>query len=316
MAARVKHRTKLTGAEDRFVPINGEMLAVVMQELGVSPARLAAQAGTSAQNIEHMVKTGSKRRCRAGLRARIATHLGTSEALLAGDQIAYPGGLLTPSGFEYRYSIRTEHMASRLLTKVAEACFRDLQQERSVDHLHASDPSVQEIIEPVVRAVADLIRVKEWRQRLIVWRPGVELERGHTEPASSSEVQVHGLASPPRQKGVRWPKGAKIVQWEGKLLPTKDVDHEEGVLALIRGMEHVLKPWFENEARLNYDALYRLTQFAPWREESYGTDPLAPPAINPEPPSTPRPPTRGKAKQRPASSPSSVKKSTVKRRAP
>jgi hypothetical protein len=316
MAVRQKHRTKLTDPSDRQVPINGALLAEVMRERRTSPRRLASQVQTSAQNIEHMVKSGANRKCRAGLRTRIATQLGISEALLAGEPVVYPGGLLTHPGFEYRYSLRTELMASRLLTKVAEACVRDLQREDPNTEVDPAHPSVQEIVESVVGAVAELIRVKEWRQRLMVWRPGIEQGRGYTEPATaSSEVTAVGLTRPPRQKGVLWPRHARIVQWQRQVLPVVDSDHEEGVLALIRGVEHLLKPWFEDKARIHYEALSRLTAFTAWADESYGSDPLAPAAINPGPATTMILPARRKSKPKVRSKRPPVKKSTAKRRA-
>ena len=84
----------------------------------------------------------------------------------------------------------------------------------------------------------------------------VERERGFTEPATQSPWTM----APAK--------------------PVDDAQHEEAVLALSRAFEHVLKPWFDGEARLLYRSVRDLVHlpshpFAAINETLFITNPFA-----------------------------------------
>jgi transcriptional regulator with XRE-family HTH domain len=280
MAPRREHRRKHLADSDLHVPIDGARVRELLRDVGVSAAELARRVGTSPQNIAHMMKVGATRRCRARLRKQVAKALGMPEELLAGEPVAWPGGPLVPEGYEYRYSIRTELAASRLLTNAAAAFTRDLRRMGTDEQLRGLWPPLPALGETVLGHIAELIRIKDWRQKLITWHPGVEQARGYTEPATDDAWagRVVSPVKPKRQKGVRWPRSASVAQWESAARRREDPDHEEGVLALIRGVEHLLQPWFNGEAALNYRGLRDFTRL---------TAPSQPPMEERWPPTSP-----------------------------
>jgi transcriptional regulator with XRE-family HTH domain len=280
MPPRRTHRRKHLDDSDLHVPIDGERVRELLREVGLSAAELARRVGTSPQNIAHMMKVGASRRCRAGLRRQVANALGVPEELLAGEPVAWPGGPLAPEGYEYRYSIRTELAASRLLTKAAAAFTRDLRQLGTEEQIRLLWPPYQLLGETVLGHIAELIRVKDWRQKLVSWHPGIEQARGYTEPATDDAWAISNVrfVKPKRRKGVRWPRNARVAQWESNARRREDPQHEEGVLALIRGVEYLLQPWFDGEAALNYRGLRDFTRL---------TVPPQPPVEERWPPTSP-----------------------------
>lgn len=67
-----------------------------------------------------------------------------------------------------------------------------------------------------------------------------------------------GFQKPTRQRGVRHPRNARVAQVVVLSKPAVDQAHEDAVVALCTAFEHILKPWFDGDARLNYAALREL----------------------------------------------------------
>lgn len=247
-------------AGDELVPINGEVLKARLDERQWSQSELARRVGsrfTNQQNISHILGSGPQRRCRRNLRRRIAKVLEVPEESLANEPVVPAIGLMLWPGTEYRYSARTELAASRLLTLAARAVTRDLNRNLAQQEGPVCPPP-NDVLEQALNWIADLVLIKHWRQKLIRWNPGVEAERGYTEPPTRNawDVTVKGRRKPPRKERSRFPKGALLLDYEPLVpKPPEDPAHEAAVLGLLSSVEHLLRPWFDDEAELNYAGL-------------------------------------------------------------
>jgi hypothetical protein len=214
-----------------------------MEERSLAPAQLAVRLGDSQQTVDHILHgTEGLGRIRQSRLSKIARLFDVPEGLLTGDPIVMPAlpPVMRP-WVEFGYSTRTQLAASRLLTKVMQAVNRDLQ-DPSVGP--ASDdlgvPPLFILREQMADYVGELLRIGEWRRRLIVWETHAWAARGFTEPATDGPWDTPD----PR--------------------PVTDPEHEAAVLALARAFEHILKPWFDGDARLNYRSLRDLTYLPEW----------------------------------------------------
>jgi hypothetical protein len=128
-------------------------------------------------------------------------------------------------------------------------------------------PSVPPALVPnvVVEAVSRLIRIGDWRQKLLQWKDGVQEARGYTEPASLHpwEAEIGQPSEPPADRRDQYPPGIKVVTWKSLARPKHDPDHELAVLGLIRATEHLFQPWFDGEAELEFAALQSIAHFRP-----------------------------------------------------
>lgn len=115
--------------------------------------------------------------------------------------------------------------------------------------------------------------IGEWRKRFIELSRDEQQERGHTEPATlkpwEGNIRVKGIG----ENGQLF--------WE-TTSPRRERDpaHETAIPNVIRAMEHVLEPWLEGRARLNYRSVRDFVHlphhpFAGIKESIPPTSPLA-----------------------------------------
>ena len=276
---RRRHRTK---SKDPFVPINGVVVRAALAEQRSGPTQLGRDTGASQQRISAILNSGSDATCRSALRRQIAKVLGVAEEMLSGMPVIPPDAPFVARGYEYRYSIRTEFAASRLLTLAAKAIERDL--------ADAADSGAQQpwppprlVLTQGLNWIGELVQVRPWRQKFLCWNPDIEASRGFTEPptvdAWNTPFSWRGVA-PGERKRSRLPKGTVVVGGFDATQPIRvdDPDHEAAILGLLKAVEHVLRPWFEGHAKLNYAAL---RDFAHLSAKPASTSPVAvfPPAI-------------------------------------
>ena len=251
------HRKKADWSDDPMVDLKADVLRGLLDNRRWTPSQLAHACATSQQRISALLGPRAKGRCRRSLRQAVAEALEVSENLLSGEPVVPPFGPFVAEGFEYRYSRRTELAASRFLTLVATAVVRDLEKAcggRSTP----SWPPPDVVITTAVNWIAELVLVKYWRQKLLVWNPEVESSRGFTEPATAA------LSGPPQivtrvptdEERKTLPPGVNLIAGLGsRPQPIDDPAHERAVLSLLVGVEHLLRPWFDGDAALNYRAI-------------------------------------------------------------
>lgn len=271
---------------DPLVPINQEVLWALLDERGLKPASLARRTGDLEQTLAHILNTPGAR-CRKSRRAKIAKVLQVPLELLAGEGFPIPLGFTLPDGFEFRYSPRTQLAASRFIARVRAAILRDVRTHPIKGAFPAVAPS--DFVEgAILSAFSELMMVGEWRKRFIEWDSDEHQRRGYTEPATvrpwdEGDFRVTGTDE----------KGFLI--WEAPApRHERDPDHEAAILALIRAMEHVLGPWFDGTARLNYRAIRDFIHLPshPFAVSNETSDPLSPLAILPPSQSQPEGSTR------------------------
>lgn len=255
---------------DPLVPCRGDVLGWLLDDRGLTVANLAKRSGELEQTIAHWLKTPGARCQRSRLR-RVARALNVPTEMLSGDPYAIPMPFFFPEGFEYRYSPRTILAASRLLTEVDKAITRDLASPGIPKDLNTLAP--RPVIDAAIRQVFyDLIMIGEWRKRFIRWDPKVHEARGYMEPAVLNPWNRAVRAVQADDGATRWETAA--------FRPERDPEHEAALLGIIRGIEHVLRPWFEGTAQLDYRALRDFVHlpahpFAGATEQFEPTSPLA-----------------------------------------
>jgi hypothetical protein len=272
MPRRRERESREREREGPQVPIDGEVLKTLLAERDWGASMLATQVGrglTSQQNISDILASPPGRKCRRNLRRRIAKVLGVPEELLAGEPFLPPFGHWVAPGVEYRFSRRTEWAASRLLTQVARACERDLKRARKEIVTDAVSPSPQHAWQQTLNWVTQLIQIQTWRRKLLV---------------GAVDQPPEGMPLPPPPPS----PALSFVLWSA-VRPTDDPYHEAGVLALIRAIEHLLKPWFDDASQCNYRALRDLAMSlgrpTPSDEPFAATNPFA--ALTPVPSQAP-----------------------------
>ena len=233
---RGRTRDRVTREKNRNVPISPIALRVVMTDLGVTVSELARRSGNSQQVIDAILRDEEGRETRATRRASLAKALDVAEeVLVSGIDVVFRG---TRLGYEYGYSAHTRYLAQRLLTKCEIAARRDVllyDVPLSLDVGDAIGHAVQGMI-------ADLMMIGSWRERFLEWRSPRSIRhprQGAREPLSEDPTD---------------PLGGR---------PVADPAHEQGVIALIRAIEHLLVPWFEEKAFLDYTALREFTTSPP-----------------------------------------------------
>ena len=230
MVKRRPHRAKEGFRDDPMIPIDCEVLRAVVDDQGLTIAALARRTNDSEQTLAHLYKGAGIRRCRQSRRGKLAQVLRIAEELLAGDPVFTPHLPGLPRGYEMLYSRKTELAASRLLTKVANACMRDLEDPVLSPADYPKLAPKQIVVQYVTGYASEFLQINEWRRHLIQWDPEEHERRGYTEPATENP-------------------------WISSQRPANDPEHEQAVLAFARAVEHVLEPWFRGEAHLNYRAL-------------------------------------------------------------
>jgi hypothetical protein len=248
--AKRKHRARHPA--DPLVSINVEVLRALLSERSWGPSELAREAEDTQQTMSSLLAgAATHKRCRRARAKRIAEVLRIPLELLTGGALALPGGPAVNPGYEYRYSARTELAASRLMTRIASALRRDqARQPKSVRRY----PDVL-LRETAMTLLAELVQVGEWRRRLLRWKPGEWERRGSAEPP------IAGWAGSVELREVK---------------PQRDPEHEAAILGLLRAVEHILTPWFDDKAYLNFAAVRDFGRF-----HRTGPLPIAETATNP-----------------------------------
>ena len=273
------HRGKAAYAGNPEIPIRTDVLRVAMESRGWGPSDLARATGDTQQTISALVNsTRPDRRCRADRARRIAKALQVPLEWLTGGVVVPPVHPVVWPGYEFRYSARTQFAASRLLTRCALACRRDLERQ-PLGSLKGLPGEM--FVGQLIGLVAELIQVGRWRQWLLAWKPGVQERRGYTEPASDNPFTFRSAGARERLTGEPpVPPGFRAIGFESAATPQVDEDHETAIVSLCRAIEHTLAPWFDDEARLNYAALYHLTSLPGVVPQTF-TDPYSPAAAMP-----------------------------------
>lgn len=233
---RGRVRDRVTRRKNRNVPISPMALRAVITDLGVSVSELARRSGNSQQVVDAILRDEEGRETRASRRASLAKALDVAEEVLVGGVDVVHHG--TQLAYEYGYSAHTRYLAQRLLTKCDKATRRDVLLCGPSLPLDVGD----EIEHAVQGMIADLMMIGSWRERFLEWRSPHSTRhprQRYREPLSEDPTDVLG----------------------GR--PVEDPAHEQGVIALIRAIEHLLTPWFEEKAFLDYTAVREFTTSPP-----------------------------------------------------
>jgi hypothetical protein len=148
----------------------------------------------------------------------------------------------------------------------------------------------------IVTLLGELLQIGRWRGWLLEWDPKVRYARGFTEPATRNVFDEDAPDWSEVMEGTM-PEDMFATLVQSRAKPELDSSHEVATLSLCRAMEHILTPWFDDQAKLNYDALYRLTALPAAVSMRVGVDPFDPTAAVPAPDE----PRRRSAKQSPQS---------------
>ncbi len=219
---------------DPMVPVYSPNLRAVMADRKLRVADVARRLKEHPQTVAYLAAGEGIKRSRRSRRARLAKVLGVSEQWLAEPSVMIMP-LYPPAGSEYVFvgtgfpleSPRAQLATTRLLTKCAQACERDLGDPMLRDAGVEETASPEEVTHYVARFVRELVQVEEWRNELLVGLPGPWF--------GTSPMFEGGFARSPH-------------------LPT-DPDEEAATLNLIAAWEQILEPWFTGEAKLNYRRL-------------------------------------------------------------
>jgi len=212
--------------DDPLVTISPRVLRAVLAELGLTVTELAQRTGNSQQTVSHLATGDTTKRCRQSRLSALAKALGVAEEMLGGEQGFFRRG--TQIGYECWYSARTQFAVHRLLVRAHKAFERDARRERRAGDLERSDElRAWSYLE---NSLLELLKVGEWRRMLIEWQPPRPERQGYREPLAQ-DLTVFDPA------------------------PVNDPAHEEATLALVRAFEHILTPWFDGKAALDYARL-------------------------------------------------------------
>lgn len=262
---------------DQLVTINQEVLRALMDERGLTTAALSRRSGESEQTLAHILNNPGAR-CMKSRRGRIAKALQVPQELLAGESFPVPVGFMLPDGFEFRYSPRTQLAASRFIARVGKAVRRDLRINQVSQRSDA--PPTGWVEGAVISALSEFMMIGEWRKRFIEWEPHVQQQRGYTEPATvrpwEGDPQIDVVLEDALLWSTRPPRRER------------DSDHEAAILGVVRAMEHMLEPWFQGTARLNYRSVRDFVHLPnhPFVEvqeshSAFSPDAILPPAQDP-----------------------------------
>jgi len=235
-----KRRTSMASSrargkkDDPMVPVYSPNLRAVMADRKLRVADVARRLKEHPQTVAYLAAGEGIKRSRRSRRARLAKLLGVSEQWLAEPTVMIMP-LYPPAGSENVFfgtgfppeSPRAQLATTRLLTKCAQACERDLGDPTLRDAGVEETKSPEEVIHYVARFVRQLARVEEWRKELLVGLPDPWF-------VVSSMIEG-GFARSPH-------------------LPT-DPEEEAASLNLIAAWEQILNLWFTGEAKLNYRRL-------------------------------------------------------------
>lgn len=230
---------------DPLVSIDQEVLQALLAERQWSIATLARRTGDLEQTLAHALNSRGAR-CRKSRRSKIAKAFQVPQELLSGEPFPVPVGFMLPDGFEFRYSKRTQLAASRFISRVQKAFRRDLRISQS--NPPSDNPPLEFLEGAVLSAFSEFMMIGEWRKRFIEWSPEEQMRRGYTEPATVRPWEGDLVMTAKED--------VEHLSWETPVPQRfRNQDHEDAILGFIRGMEHVLAPWFTSQAKLNYRAI-------------------------------------------------------------
>lgn len=220
--------------DDPMVPVYSPNMRAAMADRKLRVADVARRLKEHQQTVAYLAAGEGIKRCRRSRRIRLAKLLEVSEQWLAEPTVMImplypPPGLenvFFGSGFPLE-SPRAQLATTRLLTKGAQACERDLGDPTLRDAGVEETASSEEVTHYVARFVRELVRVEKWRKELLVGLPDPWF-------VASSMIEGESARSPH--------------------LPT-DPEEEAATLNLIAAWEQILEPWFTGEAKLNFRQL-------------------------------------------------------------
>jgi hypothetical protein len=221
---------------DPMVPLSPRVLRDALKFNNMNIADLRRALGASTISHQRLAKILSgpddrMKRCRQSLLRAMSKALGVPQRFLRGEPLILRSALDDwQAGYETDYSPLTALAAQAFYERCEEAYRRDLgdPQAPQMEPQYPDDYYVGEF-RKVLRAS---LSIRRWRLDLLI-RPGL--------PARSGQ-----LAEPT-------PKEAKLIS-----PPQESPEHEKAVLALIEVLSHILAPWIEGTAKLNYSAMIAL----------------------------------------------------------
>lgn len=219
---------------DRLVTVSPVMVRAIMQTDGVTVSELAREAKSNQQTISALISGDELKKCRRSRRSAMARALNVPDVWLSGEWHLPLG----PSGgFEWGYSARTRLAVHRLTYKA------DLATHRDLDRLERRGAIVPEQYREIIRHYVDdylghLLKIGTWREMFLNWTEKRHPRQGYIEPRARSYENFHTEAE-------------------------TDPAHEAAILAFARALDHVLTPWFEDKATLNYSFLRDLVRTDP-----------------------------------------------------
>jgi transcriptional regulator with XRE-family HTH domain len=207
-----------------MVPINLAALQWAQGQLHLTTSQIAGRVGVPQQTIDAILRAKPGRRVRSSLRRKLARAIGVADSMLtdAPDQIHLPAVV---SDTEFQVSPATRFVASRLATLTAQAVTRDL----ALPGVEAPATAWEAdfVVQSTQTAVVRLLEIARVRSRWLCFTAEAWTSREGVEPPRTGGKPSAGDTS----------------------------EHEAAVLALARIVEHVLQPWFDGVATLDYRAL-------------------------------------------------------------
>ncbi len=249
MTARRIHRQKW---KDPFVPIRGERLRAAMELADLTPTSLARAlsrrlgARQNPQTLDHLSRGEGFKRCRASRRHAVASLLDVPEEWLAGEAYALPFPAALQLAAELEGSARLTLATGRFLHRAYHAVVRDLKRESGNRPLRAAGAGDEgsDVLAFMLAALASQVSPVRAQQALL-------------SPANNSTaITKEAVTNAERrllESLVRWGRTIRLEEWtQPGLGPPIALDHEEAALGLVRAWTHVLLPWFDGQAVLNY----------------------------------------------------------------
>jgi hypothetical protein len=226
------------------VPLDRDLLRVLVDESGLSQTALAKKLRTNQQTLSHHLRGPGMGKCHAELRRRLARYFATAEDELSGAGRVRLHSPLCADGYEFLYSDATRRAASRMLHKVGHAVLADLEQrqEQATQAERAIRTAPPDIVihREVLGEFAQLLMVSREKRRLLVGMG--TFDRYWLEPIPANFEDAHAGPLPDNQP------------------------HESAIVGVVRYWEHVLALWFRREASLNYRVLRLTTHPEDFRE--------------------------------------------------
>lgn len=207
-------------------------LRAAMGEGAWTAATLARKLGAkeNRQTVHHLMQGEQPTKCRKRRRSALAKALDVPEEWLAGETLPMPFTAWVYTLAAYPQSARVSLALARLLKRCATAGERDVARYRAEPDTGSPLTASQAVLEYLTATIGSMASPLVWRRALF-----------------AEHEQLPGGR-----------KSAKSVRPPSVLKPTtarmSPVD-EGATLALIRGIAHVLEPWFTDALAMRYGQL-------------------------------------------------------------